>query len=165
MPSPTQKLGRPTKLTKAVVTKLVQAFELGCNDTEACAYSGISRNTYYRWTEEDTEFSDKIKSAKVHVLLRAKMNVADAINRGDLKTSQWYLERKAREEFGIAPRGIKEVEQPQSGKDYSSPEVLNDIVERADTIAEYLQKRDEIAAWRNGAKVRGNDDDIPHEGY
>lgn len=95
-----QKLGRPSKLTPNTVTKLVAAFHKGYNDDEATAYAVISRNSFYRWYREDADFRDKIDQAKMQPNLHAKELVIDAIEGGDVNSAKWWLERKAKAEFG-----------------------------------------------------------------
>lgn len=92
--------GRPTKLGPKVVTKLVAAFHKGYNDDEACFYAVISRNSYYRWYREDADFRYKIDQAKLQPNLHAKELVIDAIEGGDIASARWWLERKAKSEFG-----------------------------------------------------------------
>ncbi len=93
-------LGRPTKLTPKTVTKLMAAFNKGYNDDEACFYADISRNSFYRWYREDADFRDKIAQAKLQPNLHAKELVIDAIEGGDVNAAKWWLERKAKSEFG-----------------------------------------------------------------
>lgn len=92
--------GRPTVMTEYVVAKLEQAFSVGANDTEACAHAGISRDSYYLHRKRDQKFSDKIDCLKEKLPLKAKSELAKAINEGDQATVKWYLERKRRAEFG-----------------------------------------------------------------
>jgi len=96
----TTKTGRPTKETPTVVTKLVAAFSMGYNDTEACFYAGISRNTYYQWLNDQLEFRDKIEQAKCSLNIKAKGVVVDSLSKGDLNTAKWWLKHRAQKEFG-----------------------------------------------------------------
>lgn len=94
-----KKTGRPSKKTPDVVTKLLTAFSAGYNDTEACFYADISRETYYRWLQEMPEFRDKIEVAKSVLNMKAKDLLVAAIGQGDLNAAKWWLERRARKEF------------------------------------------------------------------
>ncbi|CAN5697126.1 hypothetical protein BH23PAT2_BH23PAT2_03050 [soil metagenome] len=114
------KTGRPTKETPTVVTKLVAAFNIGYNDTEACFYAGISRNTYYQWLNDQVEFRDKIEQAKCGLNMKAKGVVVDALGRGDLNTAKWWLKHRAQKEFGKAKEGADELP-----KDYKEIQKLN----------------------------------------
>ena len=91
--------GRPTVITKDVVQKLEQALREGFSVDMACHVSGISRSTYYDHINSDPAFSYKMELAQDWVTQRAKQVVAKAIDTGDLKAAQWWLERKARSEF------------------------------------------------------------------
>lgn len=87
-------VGAPSKFTLDIVGKLIAAFNNGYNVTEACYYSGISRDTYYDWLKTQPGFSDRMEEAKNALNRRAKEVIADAVNTGDVTTSKWLLERK-----------------------------------------------------------------------
>ena len=92
-------VGRPTKVTPEVILKLEQAFSIGCNDLQACAYSEISTQTYYSFLKKQPEFLDRVKALKERPLLKAKKTVFDNLN--DPANARWYLEKKQRDEFGV----------------------------------------------------------------
>lgn len=83
--------GRPTKKDPEVVTKLTSAFSMGFTIKEACAYSGIARETFYRWFNDDLEFCDKILQAKAKLNIKAKEVLVDAIQSGDVNSAKWWL--------------------------------------------------------------------------
>lgn len=91
--SPTR-VGRPTDMTPSLVTKLMAAFNNGFNVVEACQYGGISKQTYYRWLKEDTEFSDLMEHAKMAPNRKAKEIVVQAINGGDAQLAFRYLQAR-----------------------------------------------------------------------
>lgn len=91
--------GRPTKFTEAMVGKLRTAYIMGSNDSEACSYAEISRDTLHEWRKKYPEFSDKIEAWKSNPFLKAKATIYK--NLDDAKTAMWYLERRDRENFGI----------------------------------------------------------------
>lgn len=91
--------GRKTVMTPEVVTKLEVAFSRDCSDTEACLFAGISRMTLHRYQEENPEFCDRKALLKDSLVLKARTNIAEKIEKGDLETSKWYVERKKRAEF------------------------------------------------------------------
>lgn len=87
-------LGRRTVIDEEVVAKLIEVFKIGSTDTSACAYAGISRDTYYKRYKEDQVFSDKMEQAKNYAIIAARHVVINAIiEKGDLETSKWYIER------------------------------------------------------------------------
>ncbi len=96
-------IGRPTVITQDTVRKLEQAFKDGLSVSEACFVSGIGRTAYYGRRTTDKAFAIKMELAKAYVTLRAKKVVVQAINDGNLTAAKWYLERKARNEFGLHP--------------------------------------------------------------
>ncbi len=95
----TRNKGRPTVFDQDTVRKLEQAFAVGCTVDEACSVSGVSRSAYYKRLEVDNQFMDKMERAKLFMIIQARLTVCNAIRRGDVKTSMWYLERKRKDEF------------------------------------------------------------------
>lgn len=105
------KEGRPTKYSEEIVRKLESILQLGVSDIVACQYARISRDTFYKWLSENSEFSDRITSAKQLVTIAAGQVVTQAIIKDkDVHTAKWWLERKAPEEFAdkreVAPVSV-----------------------------------------------------------
>jgi hypothetical protein len=82
--------GRPTKRTPEVVEKLAQCIAMGLTDDEACALSGIHRDTFHQW-RKDPEFSDAVQSAKAQRLAQ-RLNRVESGELGWQGTA-WILER------------------------------------------------------------------------
>lgn len=88
------KRGCPKVTDKSdVVSILVGAFRDGLTIRQACIQSGISHEAYYRRCREDADFADKMYFAQQTVMTTARKNVIKAIKGGDLRTSQWWLEK------------------------------------------------------------------------
>lgn len=92
-------VGRPTKMTPENIAKLEIAFSNGASDVEACFVAGITKTTLYEYCIVHPEFTDRKEALKDMVKYQARTNVADAVRDGDKSLSQWYLERKVKEEF------------------------------------------------------------------
>jgi hypothetical protein len=105
--------GRPKVTDKPdVVSLLVSAFRDGLSVRQACIQSGISHEAYYRRCRDDGEFADKMYYAQQSVVITARKNVIKAIKGGDLRASQWWLEKH---DFA------NQVEQPPNIEPESSP--------------------------------------------
>ena len=97
--------GRPSKFTEEVVRKLEEAFRCAWSDTDACAYAGISRETYYDWINPERKFSDnftqemqedfisRINAAKVFPKIWCKKTLIHAGIKGDRRAAIEYLKR------------------------------------------------------------------------
>ena len=92
-------VGRPTVMTQEVIEKLEEAFSIGATDKEACFLAKISMATLYNYCQDKKEFLERKEALKDMVKYQARKNVAEAIHEGDKPLSQWYLERKAKDEF------------------------------------------------------------------
>ncbi len=95
------KAGRPTKMTDEVVKKLVACFSNGFSDQLACDHVGIDKVTLYNYCDKHPEFSTIKERLKKNPVAAATLNIVKAIDNGDVKASQWYLERKCKDEFSI----------------------------------------------------------------
>ena len=97
-----QDKGAPTVLTPVVIANLVAAFQNGLTKKQAFKYAGISKDVYYDAIKRDPEFAEKMHAAQWHLNMKAREVVANAIvQQKDVKTAQWYLERKAKNEFSV----------------------------------------------------------------
>jgi hypothetical protein len=109
-------MARPKKMNDIVVGKLEWAFMKGFNVCEACDYAEIHRDTYYEYLNKNKDFSDKMKRAQTALQRRAKINLAEKIEHGDLSESKYYLERKCKDEFyqkqGVELSGKMEFKNP-----------------------------------------------------
>jgi len=93
------KEGRPTVMTEETLQKLEYAFSVGCSDLNACSYAGISKTTLYNYQQEHPEFIDRKNILKEQQILKARVAVDQALDRGDVNTARWLLERKCKDEF------------------------------------------------------------------
>jgi len=96
-------MSRPTIINSSTVHKLEQALKEGFTVERTCYLSGVSRSTFYAHLQSDRDFSDKIQLAQAWATERAKQVVIKEIAKGNLKAAQWWLERKARQEFSTNP--------------------------------------------------------------
>lgn len=92
-------MGRPRIIDKDTLQKLEYGFSIGCGDVEACLYAGISKSTLYNYQRENPDFVNRKEQLKDNVVLKARLAVESAIEKGDAATARWYLERKRKEEF------------------------------------------------------------------
>lgn len=123
------KVENPVKMEDSTVKTLEDAFARGCNVTEACLFANISRQTYYNWIESYPEQKERFDILGEKVKMKAKLNIAQKVEDGDVDTSKWYLERKGKDE-GFSPR------QELTGKDGKDLSVQ--VVNYADTTTPQL---------------------------
>lgn len=93
------KAGRPTVMTEETVSKLKQAFLMGCDVTEACAYAEISRESYYEYCRKHPDFLTKVEDWQQNPILKAKATIYKSLD--EKETAKWYLERKKKAEFAL----------------------------------------------------------------
>lgn len=90
-------VGRPTKMTPEVVTKLEEVFALDGTVEEACFYAGISRNAYYEWIKAKPELNDRFEELRQRPFLKARQTIVKNLDQPE--HAKWYMERKKKIEF------------------------------------------------------------------
>lgn len=90
-------VGRPTIFNEVTLQKLEEGFKIGLTDEECCAYADIAMSSLYNYQNANPEFLDKKNKWKKNPIAKAKYTIYK--NLKDLKTAQWYLERKCKDEF------------------------------------------------------------------
>jgi hypothetical protein len=126
-------VGRPTKMTTEILERLRQAFAIGCTDEEACAYARIGATTLYDYQRENPEFAQEKDELKRTPILKAKKTIVNSLN--DPKNAQWYLERKAKDEFSVR--------QETTGKD-GGPVLVDTTFNPDEKLKELLEKLKKI---------------------
>ena len=91
---------RTFKFSPEVVSKLEEAASVDASIAQTCYYAGISRDTYYRWMEENPKLSDRLDDLRQRRPLKANQNITAAIESGDIGLSKWELEKKQPEQYG-----------------------------------------------------------------
>ena len=91
--------GRPTKFTPETISKLEQAFSVGCTDVEACLLANVSNSALYNYQQANPDFVERKERLKESLSLKSRLVIADKLNKDDVDTAKWYLERKKKNEF------------------------------------------------------------------
>lgn len=136
-----------TKLTPEVVAKLKQAFAIGATVEQACYYAEIHKATYYRWIEKNPVLSDEFDHMRQRLPLKAKQNIANAIETGNSIADSWrLLERTESDQYG------EKMQLKHSGEigDGTPPEDRAAIEALHATLKENMRKRS-----RERAKAEG----------
>ena len=92
--------GRDTVMTPEIISKLEQAFLLGCSDLEACFFADIGKTTLYNYQKANPDFAERKEKLKQSPILAARQSVVDGFKE-DAHLALKYLERKRKKEFGL----------------------------------------------------------------
>ncbi len=106
------RIGRPTKMTPDTVKKLEDAFAFGCTDEEACYYADITRQTLTTYQNANPDFLDRKEVLKSRPVLKARQEVIDGLS-GNPELALKFLERKRKDEFGVAPNFLQQINMAQ----------------------------------------------------
>ena len=96
---------KPKNVDADVWTIVVEAWENGLSDREASLLVSRKLQKYIKasdiaqWKKNDPEIGELQAFLEVAVRTDAKLNVSEAIRAGKTRVAQWYLERKAADEF------------------------------------------------------------------
>ena len=86
---------RPSKLTPELLARLKVVFLIGATYKEAGAAVGVSERTISNYTKNDPELLRQIEGWRSVPILKAKQTIVDHLD--EVKTAQWYLERRCPE--------------------------------------------------------------------
>ena len=89
---PIPKIGRPTKMTDRMLTKLKHGFAYGLNDVQACLFAGIHPITLERYEKEHPEFSREKEILQEHPINYATEVLFESL-KGDGKLALQVLEK------------------------------------------------------------------------
>ena len=102
-----------TKLSKETIDKLFQEISRGVPIKHACTLAGISKETYYHWTnvakklpddlsEDDEDYLYKYFEQKKEegIAMAVATRVEHIRTDSSWQSSAWWLERMAHEDFG-----------------------------------------------------------------
>ena len=96
---------KPKNVDDEVWTRVAKAWENGLSDREAALLVSRDTETVFKasdiakWKKENPDIAELQAFLEVAVRTDAKLNVSEAIRAGKTKVAQWYLERKAADEF------------------------------------------------------------------
>lgn len=90
-------VGRQSKLTPELVTKLEECAAVQASVAETCFYAGIARQTYYRWMDENPELSDRMADLRQKPFLRARQTIISRLD--DVNTAFRFMEKIKPDEF------------------------------------------------------------------
>lgn len=96
---------KPKDVDAEVWTIVVEAWENGLSDREASLLVSRKLGVYIKasdiakWKKDNPDIAELKEFLEVAVRTDAKLSVSEAIRAGKTKVAQWYLERKAADEF------------------------------------------------------------------
>jgi hypothetical protein len=85
--------GRKSKLTPEVQQNIMAALSGGATIKDACAYAGISQDSYERYIKNSTDFADAVKKAQAQARIGAIARIQKAGREGIWTADAWFLER------------------------------------------------------------------------
>lgn len=96
---------KPKNVDGEVWTIVVEAWENGLSDREASLFVSKKTGTYIKaseisqWRKDNPDVAELKEFLDQSMRMESKLTVNEAIKAGKVKSAQWYLERKASDEF------------------------------------------------------------------
>lgn len=90
-------VGRPTVMIPAVIEIIEQELKNGATLAQASFLAGISLKTIYNYFGDNPEFKERCELLQGMVAYRARLNIKNKIEAGDIDTSKYWLDRKDKE--------------------------------------------------------------------
>lgn len=85
--------GREPAIDETILSRLTEAFAIGCTDEEACFYAGISPSTLYRYQENNDIFRELKEYLKLNPILKARVTLYKSLD--DPNFAWKFLQRKS----------------------------------------------------------------------
>ena len=89
--------GRPTVMTEEVIEKIEEELKNGATLAQASFLAGISLKTIYNYFGNNPDFKDRCDLLQGLVAYRARVNLKNKIESGDIDSSKYWLDRKDKE--------------------------------------------------------------------
>jgi|TARA_R110000764_G_scaffold41736_2_gene93874 transposase len=89
-------MARPTKYKAAMCDVVIELMREGASQDEVIGHLDISRETFYRWKEENKEFSDSIKRGKSLSLTWWERQGRLSLKDREFNYTGWYMNMKNR---------------------------------------------------------------------
>lgn len=86
--------GRPTVMTPEVIEKIEEELKNGATLAQASFLAGISLKTIYNYFSDNPDFKERCDLLQGLVAYRARINIKNKIEAGDIDTSKYWLDRK-----------------------------------------------------------------------
>jgi hypothetical protein len=96
------------KYSEELTNQICEHISKGATNKDAAIMSGIAESTFYKWMEDNTEFSESIKKAaskRTTAILQTILKAA--VDHKTWQAGAWYLERTDPEQFARKERGLE----------------------------------------------------------
>ena len=90
-------VGRPTVMIPKVIAKIEEELKNGATLAQASFLAGISLKTIYNYFTDNPDFKERCELLQGLVAYRARINIKNKIESGDIDTSKYWLDRKDKE--------------------------------------------------------------------
>lgn len=96
---------KPKKVPDEAWRAVVDSWQNGLSDREAAFRASkegeahIVESDIKQWIKDNPDIADLKEHLQAELISTAKLTIASQLKKGDIKTTKWYLERKAANEF------------------------------------------------------------------
>lgn len=79
--------------------KILQALKAGNTRKAAYDYAGVGHDAFYRWLEEDRNFSESVSEAEATAEITCATTILNAARKGDWRAADTWLAKRRREDW------------------------------------------------------------------
>ena len=98
--------------------KLGRAWRSGATDAQAAKHAGITEDELMEVLKEGQSLREFRESLVDSLLIKAQKNIAKKIQEGDIKASEWYIEKMDHRFGGKKIEGLKDEESEDALDDF-----------------------------------------------
>ena len=136
--------GRPTVMTKEILSKLEAAWNIGATDRIACASAGIGEATLYKYLSEHPEYVEVKDHCKSQLAIQALNNTAQAMQGKNWKGDPYSDDRNECARVALDTSKWALTHGPHKGDYANRTEVTGADGESLNVLVKYVTK-EEIA--------------------
>lgn len=125
------------------ISQTFMALRSGLNETETRSFLGVYLTSWQKFLDLNHHLKEVFATIKTDLVAKAKLNVSKKIAEGDLDTSKWYLERRAKDEFSSRTETVEaKVNLDEIVSDEEKREIAKSIL--SDKLDDVEKKLDEF---------------------
>lgn len=97
----TRGIKKKPEVIRAWVDQIIPVLQRGTSFRNACAYLQIPHSTFWDYVQKDETIRTKIVAAENYLDVLSETTIATAIQKGDVNSAKWRMERTQKNKYGI----------------------------------------------------------------
>lgn len=82
------------------INNIIALMQRGCSRREACIHVKVPPTTVQNWIQKSKKIAEEFESAEIYLdVVAEKVMAEDIIDKKNVETAKWYLERKKKNKY------------------------------------------------------------------